>query len=134
MSGIVFVVMKLFPFNYNSLAVGPHHISNFKFFPPAPCKVFFNAFDSKKDIVNEFKSISAVYLFHNNINGHQYIGSSKSVDARFLEYFYITSTLFKLNKINSLIYQAVHKYNLSNFGFAILVSLGNSSSTPTLFF
>ena len=65
-----------------------------------------------------------VYLWTNNINGHQYIGSAMDLSARLSDYF--TKSYIKAqSKRGSAISLAIAKYGYAEFTLQVLV-LGSS--------
>jgi hypothetical protein len=80
-------------------------------------KFYENVFDMKKDILNENKGISGIYMLTNKITKKIYIGQSKELSNRFKNYL----NLSYLNSNASLtIHRALVKYGYSNFSLTIL--------------
>ena len=52
-----------------------------------PIKIYSNADTDKAQILNDNKNKSGIYLWKNNINGKQYIGSSINLTNRFRCYY-----------------------------------------------
>ena len=70
--------------------------------------------------MKENKNKSGIYMWENNINGKQYIGSAVNLSERLSNYY---STGYMENKLkisNSSIYNALLKYGYSNFSIFIL--------------
>jgi len=80
-------------------------------------KFYENVFDMKKDILNENKGKSGIYMLTNKIAKKKYIGQSKDLSNRFKIYL----NLSYLNSQASLtISRALVKYGYSNFSLTIL--------------
>jgi len=80
-------------------------------------KFYANTFDMKKDILNENKGKSGIYMLTNNITKKTYIGQSRDLSNRFKNYFnsgYINS------KASLTINRALLKYGYSKFSLSIL--------------
>jgi len=80
-------------------------------------KFYENTFDMRKDILNENKGKSGIYMLTNNITKKIYIGQSSDLSNRFKNYFnfsYINS------KASLIINRALIKYGYSNFSLSIL--------------
>ena len=70
--------------------------------------------------VNSTYSFSGIYMIKNNINNKVYIGQSKNIYKRFLEY--------RKNRFNTHLSRAISKYGLENFFVFVLeknISLDN---------
>lgn len=106
--------------NLAPLTDSPHHISklNFGF---NPVKIYINVVEDKKTIYKEVKSKAGIYLWHNNLTGDQYIGSSRNIYKRLADYFK-ASKLAK-NR-NSYILNAISKYGIEIFSFIIIQIVG----------
>lgn len=80
-------------------------------------KKYENVFDMKKDIFNENKSKSGIYMLTNKLTGDIYIGQSIDISKRFKNYL----NLSYLKKSNSYkISRALIKYGYANFSLTIL--------------
>lgn len=90
------------------------NIQNFKFL-----NVYPNFYENRKQILNELKDRTGVYLFVNNINGHSYVGSSVHLAARMKNYLNKAFLKSKQNS-NMPITRALLKYEHSNFSLFIL--------------
>lgn len=80
-------------------------------------KFYENAFDMKKDILNENKGKSGIYMLMNKKTKKIYIGQSSNLSNRFKNYFnfsYINS------KASLTINRALIEYGYSNFSVSIL--------------
>jgi group I intron endonuclease len=76
-----------------------------------------NIIENKKQIIQDNKCRGGIYRFTNKTNGKKYIGHSKNLSRRFLEYFRIAY----LNKRTSMpICNALIKYGHENFRLEIL--------------
>jgi group I intron endonuclease len=90
-------------------------------------KVYENAFDMRKNILNENKGKSGIYMLTNKLTNDIYIGQSIDLSNRFKKYFTLSPCSY-LNKgknyiksKNSLIIsRALIKYGYSNFSVTIL--------------
>jgi excinuclease UvrABC nuclease subunit len=80
-------------------------------------KFYKNVFDMKKDILNENKSKSGIYMLTNNITKKIYIGLSIDLSNRFKNYFNLS---YINSKDNLTINRALIKYGYSNFSLSIL--------------
>ena len=80
-------------------------------------RLYENADTQRLIVLKENKDKSGVYLWTNNINGKNYVGSSTNLSRRFLQY-YNTNHLLKF--INMNICKALLKYGYSNFSITIL--------------
>uniref|UniRef100_UPI002028B26D hypothetical protein n=1 Tax=Russula rosea TaxID=176822 RepID=UPI002028B26D len=80
-------------------------------------KFYENAFDMKKDILNENKGKSGIYMLTNKITKRIYIGQSSNLSNRFKNYLNFSYINSKPHlKINS----ALIRYGYSNFSVTIL--------------
>lgn len=80
-------------------------------------KFYENIFDLKKDILNENKGKSGIYMLTNKVTKKIYIGLSTDLTKRFKNYF---SLSYLKSKANSIINSALIKYKYSNFSLTIL--------------
>jgi len=86
-------------------------------------KFYENAKSDYKQILNENKGKSGIYLWYNRINGHTYVGQSKNLgDTRVgrLVNYYKDGYLNSRTRGNSLIRKALLKYGHENFSLIIL--------------
>lgn len=74
-------------FSSNNEPKNPNDIRNIHL-PVKPVKIYYNALESKNDIINEYKEVTGIYLWHNNINGKQYIGSGYGLSKRLSDYYF----------------------------------------------
>jgi group I intron endonuclease len=110
--------------NLGTLTDSPHHISKLKL-NLNPVKIYINVVEDKKTIYKELKNKAGVYLWHNNITGDQYIGSSRNIYKRLADYFK-ASNLAKHR--NSYILNAISKYGIEIFSFIIIQIVGDTES------
>jgi group I intron endonuclease len=80
-------------------------------------KVYENAFDMRKNILNENKGKSGIYMITNKITKDIYIGQSKNISNRFKNYFNLS---YIKSKDSYIINRALLKYGYSNFSLTIL--------------
>lgn len=80
-------------------------------------KVYENAFDMKKDILNENKGKSGIYMITNKLTNDIYIGQSIDISNRFKNYFNLS---YIKSKDSLRISRALLKYGYSNFSVTIL--------------
>jgi group I intron endonuclease len=80
-------------------------------------KVYENIFDMKKDILNENKGKSGIYMLTNKLTNDTYIGQSIDLSNRFKNYLNLS---YLKSKNNSIISRALIKYGYSNFSLTIL--------------
>lgn len=80
-------------------------------------KFYENIFDMKKDILNENKGKSGIYMLTNKVTKNIYIGLSTDLSKRFKNYF---SLSYLKSKTNLIINRALIKYKYSNFSLTIL--------------
>lgn len=85
-----------------------------------PVCIYLNASIEKKNILMNNKDKSGVYIWINKVNGKMYVGSSVSLSKRFWFYYSLNSSNKNLNKRRSGIYNAILKYDFSNFRLDIL--------------
>jgi group I intron endonuclease len=97
---------------YSTLSNNPlktDDINNVKFYE--------NAFDMKKDILNENKGKSGIYMLTNKLTNKIYIGQSKDISNRFKNYF---NRSYLKSKANLRICRTLLEYGYSNFSLTIL--------------
>lgn len=80
-------------------------------------KFYENAFDMKKNILNENLDKSGIYMFTNKLTDDIYIGQSINLSNRFKNYFTLS---YIKNRENFIISRALIKYGYSNFSITIL--------------
>jgi len=80
-------------------------------------KVYENALDMIKDILNENKSKSGIYMITNKLTKDIYIGQSINISNRFKNYFNLSNIKSKDSYIMN---RALLKYGYSNFSVTIL--------------
>jgi len=102
----------VFKHSYSTLSKNSLRNDNVNF-----VKFYENVFDMKKDILNENKSKSGIYMLTNNITKKIYIGQSSDLSNRFKNYFNIS---YINSKASLTINRALIKYGYSNFSLSIL--------------
>jgi GIY-YIG catalytic domain len=80
-------------------------------------KVYENAFDMRKDILNENKDKSGIYMITNKLTKDIYIGQSKDISNRLKFYFNLS---YIKNSDSYIISRALIKYGYYNFSITIL--------------
>jgi group I intron endonuclease len=118
-------IQKCFKFNYlrknsfynpvrglSTLSGDPLKKSNIDYI-----KVYKNALDMKKDILNENKGKSGIYMIANKITRDMYIGQSKDISNRFRNYFNLS---YLKSKDSLIISRALINYGYNNFSVTIL--------------
>jgi len=80
-------------------------------------KMYENAFDMRKDILNENKGKSGIYMITNKLTNDKYIGQSIDISNRFKHYFNLS---YIKSKDSFRISRALIKYGYSNFSVTIL--------------
>lgn len=80
-------------------------------------KVYENIFDMKKDILNENKGKSGIYMLTNKLTNDIYIGQSTDLSKRLKNYLNLS---YLKSKNNLIISRALIKYGYSNFSLMIL--------------
>lgn len=80
-------------------------------------KVYENILNIKKDILNENKGKSGIYMWTNKLTNDLYIGQSIDISNRFKNYFNFS---YLKSKDNLIISRALIKYGYSNFSLTIL--------------
>jgi len=91
---------------------------------------YFNVLKSEGIIRTSYKNKRGVYLWTNQINGHQYIGSSINLSSRLSDYFTNSYLKYQSNR-GSAISLAILKYGLSEFNLQIFV-LGPSPDRDSI--
>lgn len=79
--------------------------------------VYIDIESNKKNILQENKDRSGIYMITNKITKDFYIGQSKNLYNRFLNYF---NPAYLKRSPNSIIGRAIFKYGYSNFSLTIL--------------
>lgn len=97
--------------NYTTLSGKPLKINNIDY-----VKVYENAFDMRKDILNENKGKSGIYMLTNRLTKDTYIGLSKDISSRFKNYF----NLSYIKSSDRLISRALVEYGYPKFSVTIL--------------
>lgn len=82
--------------------------------------IYLNPDKYKLKILRENKGKSGIYKWNNLITNESYIGSTVNLGNRLKFYYYSSNLKRVLNKESSIIYNAILKYNLSNFSLEIL--------------
>lgn len=85
-----------------------------------PIVKYFYADVQKFQILEENTKQAGIYRWINNISGKSYIGSSKNLRVRLLNYYNILYIERELSSNNSRILQALKKYGYSSFSLEIL--------------
>ena len=104
--------MYISKYTYSTISKNPLNFDNLNY-----VKFYENVFDMKKDILNENKGKSGIYMLTNKITKKIYIGLSKDLSKRFKNYF---SLSYLKSKANLIINRALIKYKYSNFSLTIL--------------
>ena len=97
---------------YSTLSGDPLKNKNIDF-----VKVYENAFDMRKDILNENKGKSGIYMITNRLTKDIYIGQSIDISNRFKNYFNLS---YIKSRDSYIISRALIKYGYSNFSVTIL--------------
>jgi len=88
-----------------------------------PYKVYYNALSERDNITQDHRNISGVYLFHNLVNGKQYVGSGVGLSTRLSNYFHLSKLVDQRHISNSIL-----KYGHDNFSVVILEMTGSKGS------
>jgi group I intron endonuclease len=80
-------------------------------------KVYEDAYGSKKNILEENKGKSGIYMLTNKLTNDIYIGHSNDISKRFINYF---NPSYIKSKNSFIISRALIKYGYSNFSVTIL--------------
>jgi group I intron endonuclease len=80
-------------------------------------KIYENAFDMRKNILNENKGKSGIYMITNKLTNEKYIGQSIDLSNRFKHYFNLS---YIKSKDSFRISRALIKYGYLNFSVTIL--------------
>ncbi|CCO27453.1 GIY COII i1 grp IB protein (mitochondrion) [Rhizoctonia solani AG-1 IB] len=97
--------------------VKPEGVGSLEKIKSQAVKVFDNPVKDRKEISSYLKDKSGIYLWYNKLNGKFYVGSSVDLRYRFYDYF---SKSYFYKSGNSIMANAIYKYGLAAFGFAIL--------------
>jgi group I intron endonuclease len=97
---------------YSTLSYNPENTDENNY-----VKFYENAFDMKKDILNENKGKSGIYMLTNKITKKIYIGQSSNLSNRFKNYF---NPSYLKSKANLIICRTLVEYGYSNFSLTIL--------------
>jgi group I intron endonuclease len=85
-----------------------------------PVAVYSNAELQKKQILEENRGKSGIYLWTNKLNGKSYVGSGVDLKNRLKNYYSLNLMETKIKLGQSAIYSAILKYGHSNFKLEIL--------------
>lgn len=69
-------------------------------FPTKPVAVYDNSMEDRNLITSLYKNVTGIYLWHNLVNGKQYVGSGYKLSARLAQYYY-PSHLFSNRHISN---------------------------------
>jgi hypothetical protein len=83
--------------------------------PTTPVKVYHNALIDRVQITSNYSGVTGIYLWHNLVNGKQYIGSGYKLSAR-LAHYYFPSRLLSNRHVS----RSILKYGHANFSLIIL--------------
>jgi group I intron endonuclease len=83
-------------------------------------KNYYNILSEKSNILRDNKGKAGVYKLINNVTNESYIGSSKNLYNRFLDYFNPKFLQRKSLESKSLIYKALLNYGHESFDLEIL--------------
>jgi group I intron endonuclease len=89
-------------------------------------KIYENAYDNKKILLEENKGKSGIYMLANKLTNLIYIGQSKDISKRFIRYF---NASYIKSKKSFKISRALIKYGYSNFSVRILEYCDKSDLT-----
>ena len=79
-------------------------------------KFYEDAFNMRKNILKENKGKSGIYMLTNKLTSDIYIGQSKDISKRFMNYFNLS---YLISRNNYIISRALIKYGYSNFSLRI---------------
>jgi len=82
-------------------------------------KVYYNLYHNRSNLWKENKNKAGIYYLINNMNGHDYIGSSVNITNRMQNYLN-KSLLIRKKNSNTPIASALLKYGYDNFSVIIL--------------
>jgi len=85
--------------------------------------VYNNSLDDRNLITSLYKDVTGIYLWHNLVNGKQYIGSGYKLSVRLAHYYYPSRLLS-----NRYVTQSILKYGHDNFSVIILEICGKSGT------
>lgn len=86
-----------------------------------PVIIYNDCIQGKKEIFENYKNITGIYMWYNNINGKKYIGSAYKLYNRINNYF---RPIYK--PTNRLIDRSMIKYGKDNFSLIILEIIQNN--------
>jgi group I intron endonuclease len=105
--------------SYSTLSEDPLKNTNIDY-----TKIYENAFDMRKDILNENKGKSGIYMITNKLTKDIYIGQSIDISNRFKNYFNLS---YLKSSDSYIISRALIKYGYYNFSVTILEYCEKSS-------
>ena len=79
-----------------------------------PVIIYKDCVKGRKDILENYRNVTAIYMWYNNITGKKYIGSAFKLYSRINDYFRTPK------KSNRLIDRSIIKYTINNFSLIIL--------------
>lgn len=74
--------------------------------------IYDNAWLNGEQIVSDYLTETGIYLWHNSVNGKQYVGSGYKLSDRLAEYYHPSK--FSDNRY---IYNSIWKYGHDNFSY-----------------
>lgn len=83
---------------------------------------------SYKDIVNDFRNKSVIYMWFNKVKKEVYIGSAVDAQQRLRRYYSLSNLV---NQKNSRICRSILKYGHNNYSFFILQVCGERGTVPS---
>lgn len=78
-------------------------------------KFYKNAHEERINIIKDYKDVSGIYLWHNNITGEQYVGSGIRLSKRLATYYYPSRLAGSLR-----IYKSILEHGHNNFSLVVL--------------
>jgi group I intron endonuclease len=100
---------------------------NIKNLPIKPVEIYNNSLSDHNRITSEYRDVTGIYLWHNLVNGKQYIGSGNRLSVRLANYYFPSRLLS-----NRLITRSIMKYGHDNFSVVILEICGSSGAITKL--
>ena len=91
--------------------------------PTKPVAVYKNSMKDRNSITSLHKNVTGIYLWHNLVNGKQYVGSGYNLSARLSQYYYPSHLLSNRHISNSIL-----KYGHNNFCLIILELCGQTGT------
>ena len=85
--------------------------------------IYNNSLDDRNLITSSYKDITGIYLWHNLVNGKQYVGSGYRLSIRLAEYYFPSKLLSNRHISNSIL-----KYGHNNFSVIILELCGKTGT------